>query len=113
MSEYIITDEQFKTATEAYLEHELSRPITEVFISGEKLPEIVRCRDCMKWHHIDTLDGVRYGECDEWKRADSYCVPATRENGFCAWATCKCGEDIETNGCEWVVCPSCGRMIRV
>ena len=74
--------------------------------------EIVRCRDCMKWHHIDTLDGVRYGECDEWKRADSYCVPATRENGFCAWATCKCGEDIETNGCEWVVCPSCGRVIR-
>lgn len=73
---------------------------------------IVRCRDCMKWHHIDTLDGVRYGECDEWKRADSYCVPATRENGFCAWATCKCGEDIETNGCEWVVCPSCGRVIR-
>ena len=50
-----------------------------------KLQEIVRCRDCMKWHHIDTLDGVRYGECDEWKRADSYCVPATRENGFCAW----------------------------
>lgn len=47
--------------------------------------EIVRCRDCMKWHHIDTLDGVRYGECDEWKRADSYCVPATRESGFCAW----------------------------
>ena len=51
----------------------------------EKQEEIVRCRDCMKWHHIDTLDGVRYGECDEWKRADSYCVPATRENGFCAW----------------------------
>ena len=78
----------------------------------ERLREpIVRCRDCVKWHHIDTLDGVRYGECDEWKRADSYCVPATRENGFCAWATCKCGEDIETNGCEWVVCPSCGRVI--
>ena len=75
--------------------------------------EIVRCRDCMKWHHIDTLDGVRYGECDEWKRADSYCVPATRENGFCAWATCKCGEDIEINGRESVTCPSCGRVIRV
>ena len=74
--------------------------------------EIVRCRDCMKWHHIDTLDGVRYGECDEWKRADSYCVPATRESGFCAWATCKCGEDIETNGRESVTCPSCGRVIR-
>ena len=80
------------------------------WLTGE---EIVRCRDCMKWHHIDTLDGVRYGECDEWKRADSYCVPATRENGFCAWATCKCGEDIETNGRESVTCPSCGRVIRV
>ena len=47
--------------------------------------EIVRCRDCTKWHHIDTEDGVRYGECDEWKRADSSCVPATNEDGFCAW----------------------------
>ena len=37
MSEYIITDKQLKTATEAYLEHELSRPITEVFISGDKV----------------------------------------------------------------------------
>lgn len=46
MTEYIITDKQLKTATEAYLEHELSRPITEVFVSGDKLPEIVRCRDC-------------------------------------------------------------------
>ena len=80
-------------------------------IYERELTEIVRCRDCMKWHHIDTLDGVRYGECDEWKRADSYCVPATRESGFCAWATCKCGEDIETNGRESVTCPSCGRVI--
>ena len=28
------------------------------------------------------------------------------------FTTCKCGEDIETNGCEWVVCPRCGRMVR-
>lgn len=55
---------------------------------GAKLNErIVRCRDCAKWHHIDTEDGIRYGECDEWKRADSYCVPATNEDGFCAWAS--------------------------
>ena len=51
--------------------------------------EIVRCRDCTKWHHIDTEDGIRYGECDEWKRADSYCVPATNEDGFCAWSARK------------------------
>ena len=56
---------------------------------SESIPigrEIVRCRDCAKWHHIDTEDGIRYGECGEWKRADSYCVPATNEDGFCAWA---------------------------
>ena len=51
--------------------------------------EIVRCRDCAKWHHIDTEDGIRYGECDEWRRADSYCVPATNEDGFCAWSARK------------------------
>ena len=51
--------------------------------------EIVRCRDCAKWHHIDTEDGIRYGECDEWKRADSYCVSATNEDGFCAWSARK------------------------
>ena len=50
MSEYIITDEQLRTAAEACSEHELSLPITEVFISGDKLPEIVRCRDCLSWH---------------------------------------------------------------
>ena len=59
--------------------------IEATFLHEQKHEEIVRCRDCVKWHHIDTLDGVRYGECDEWKRADSYCVPATRESGFCAW----------------------------
>lgn len=56
MSEYIITDKQLKTATEAYLEHELSRPITDVFISGDKLHKIVRCKDC-KHGHI-TIDGL-------------------------------------------------------
>lgn len=48
MSEYIITDEQLRTAAEAYSERELSLPITEVFISGDKLTEIVRCRDCVR-----------------------------------------------------------------
>ena len=51
--------------------------------------KVVRCSDCSKWHHIDTEDGIRYGECDEWKRADSYCVPATNEDGFCAWSARK------------------------
>lgn len=51
--------------------------------------KVVRCRDCVKWHHIDTEDGIRCGECDEWRRADSCCVPATREDGFCAWSARK------------------------
>ena len=57
---------------------------------------IVRCCDCSKWHHIDTEDG----ECDEWRRADSYCVPATNEDGFCAWA--KRDEGVRTNEKELI-----------
>lgn len=115
MSEYIITDKQFKTATEAYLEHELSLPITEVFISGDKLPEIVRCRDCRYYDQNDEPSEVypdRY-LCD-------LMANFLHPDGFCAWGekasnftTCKCGEDIETNGRESVTCPSCGRVIRV
>ena len=52
------------------------------WLTGEK---IVRCRDCAKWHAFDYEDGKRYGECDEWKRTDSCCTPATAEDGFCAW----------------------------
>lgn len=77
MSEYIITDKQLKTATEAYLEHELSRPITEVFISGDKLPKIVRCRDCKYG-----IDGGEY--CAE-DCADSWDWRCVEPNGFCAW----------------------------
>ena len=73
MSEYIITDKQLKTATEAYLEHELSRPITDVFVSGDKLPEIVRCRDC------------KFKD-EPWNCAAPYCV---EPDGFCAWGRTK------------------------
>lgn len=52
---------------------------------GALREKVVRCRDCAKWHYFDYKDGVRYGGCDEWKRADSYLVPATREDGFCYW----------------------------
>ena len=81
MSEYIITDKQLKTATEAYLEHELSRPITEVFISGDKLPEIVRCRDCVAYEPYHTYAGMKldYGECTQHRRQ-------TNDDRFCWWA---------------------------
>ncbi len=83
MSEYIV---DFGNAVKEYMAFFGERMAR--FVMGNPIrEEIVRCRDCAKWHHIDTEDGVRYGECDEWKRADSYCVPATNEDGFCAWAS--------------------------
>ena len=39
--------------------------------------EVVRCRECKKWHYFDN-DGERFGDCDEFKSV-------TRESGFCAW----------------------------
>lgn len=77
MSEYIITDKQLQTATEAYLEHELSRPITEVFVSGDKLPEIVRCRDCKHFKHGFACEENGCMYCGEPLR--------TEPDGFCAW----------------------------
>lgn len=85
MSEYIITDKQLKTATEAYLEHELSRPITEVFVSGNKLPEIVRCRDCARFIPQGTFrfnSGVANKDTCEVIRGF---VVQIDPNGFCAW----------------------------
>ena len=80
MSEYIITDKQLQTATEAYLEHELSRPITEVFISGDKLPEIVRCRDCLEYEPYHTYGGMKldFGMCMKHEQE-------TSDYRFCAW----------------------------
>ena len=65
MSEYIINSEQLQTATEAYLEHELSRPITEVFVSGDKLPEIVRCRDCVHYKPYRTHQHGMMNRCHD------------------------------------------------
>ena len=80
MTEYIITDKQLKTATEAYLEHELSRPITEVFISGDKLPEIVRCRDCINATGIPEQLVCKL-PCGDATASRAWCEP----DGFCAW----------------------------
>ncbi len=85
MREYIITDKQFKTATEAYLEHELSRPITDVFISGDKLPEIVRCRDCKHYYEAENYhpNGNYVMRC--CKYFDAY-NDEVEPDGFCAWS---------------------------
>lgn len=76
MSEYIITEKQLKTATEAYMEREIPLPITEVFVSGDKLPEIVRCRDC--YYFTDSPAWPDAHECD-------YINRAVEPDGFCAW----------------------------
>jgi len=77
MSEHVIETEMSHGALFIPYQSKLAEAVRE---------EITRCRDCAKWHHVDTEDGVRFGECDEWRRPDSCCVPATREDGFCCWA---------------------------
>ena len=77
MSEYIITEKQLKTATEAFSEREVPLPITNVFISGDKLPEIVRCRDC--YYLTDSPAWPGAYECDFINRG-------VESDGFCAWA---------------------------
>lgn len=67
MSEFIITSEQMELLAEA-VGHYTTRPITEVIIKDEKLPEIVRCEDC---NFFDTR------KCKSlWP---------FRLDGFCAW----------------------------
>lgn len=52
---------------------------------GTPLQEIVRCRDCTKWHMNDVNeDGSMRGSCDEWTHLDGF-THATRDDGFCAW----------------------------
>ena len=76
MNEYIINEKQLKTATEAYMEREIPLPITNVFISGDWLPEIVRCRDCYYFTDSPAWPGAH--ECD-------YINRAVETDGFCAW----------------------------
>ena len=81
MSEYIITEQQLKTATEAYSEREVPLPITNVFISGDKLPEVVRCRDCCYYTNSPAWPGAY--ECDYINRGvepDGYCVWGERRD---------------------------------
>ena len=65
MSEYIISNEQLG----------LIWDFATVCVEGEKLPRIVRCRDCK--HYTD--DEVEYRNyCNEW-------CGQVKPDGFCAW----------------------------
>ena len=76
MSEFIITGEQFERAVIA-IQGQLDRPIDEVFIAGDKLPELVRCRDCKNFvaDELGEVCGLFEFEIVDGSMAD----------GFCAW----------------------------
>ena len=88
MTEYIITSEQLEIAIEA-IANELDKPINEVYIRGEKLPEIVRCRDCEHFHPMEgtalscRLPHPQYGHLVQWQFAepDGYCWRGERKEG--------------------------------
>ena len=88
MNEYIVTEKQLKTAIEACLKREIPLPFTDVYVSGDKLPEIVRCRDCKHMHTVkDGCWGIDVDEC--WLHADpesgALGKERTEPDGFCAW----------------------------
>ena len=86
----------------------LGREVASVEVDGVEYANVVRCRDCESYQ-----PGMyKHFTCEylhKWAKPD----------GFCAWgekaeelfATCKCGEDIECEGSDTAVCPSCGRVV--
>lgn len=69
MSEYIITDKQLG----------LIQDFATVCVEGEKLPRIVRCRDCKFNETVPEDSGDWCGYWTDRIYAD------TRGSGFCAW----------------------------
>lgn len=70
MSEYIITDKQLG----------LIQDFATVCVEGEKLPRIVRCRDCKHYMDYEHEYEPNLGYCREHDREE------VRDSGFCAWA---------------------------
>lgn len=77
MSEYIITDKQLG----------LIQDFATVCVEGEKLPVIVRCKDCKHMHTVHHWLGMDVDEC--WLHADresgALGKEPTEPRGFCAW----------------------------
>ena len=95
-------------------------------ITLEERGEIVRCRDCKHYREVRMADGTTSHRCSgvmafvdnptdgfcAWgERADRETVevwkPASPEDVTNHFLTCKCGEELETEG----KCPSCGRWV--
>jgi hypothetical protein len=76
--------------------------------------KVVRCRDCVHYKPYRTYQHGMMNRCHDehghtHKRDETdFCSRGEKASNF---TTCKCGEDIETNGRESVTCPSCGRVI--
>ena len=76
--------------------------------------EVVRCRDC-KYCEVQTVcySSNPYFVClADWCEGADHDNPIVESDGFCAWGerrwlTCKCGEELESEG----KCPSCGRWV--
>ena len=90
MTEFIINSDQLERIIEA-VEHDTGREVNRVIIDGERIPVIVRCRDCK---HYNVVDEIFDGEDDitvygcwllEWKRElPEFCEP-NDPDGYCAW----------------------------
>ena len=88
MAEFIINGEQFEKAMAA-IDYELrqwsiDRPVNEVFVSGDELPVLVRCRDCKSWAGPCCDDDDR-GTCDGWSLASGTVLMVTNADDFCSY----------------------------
>ena len=77
MSEYIISTAQLMIAAKSN-NVVIPDKITGVEIRGDKLQEIVRCRDCK---HSESVEGMHGGESIACGFDDATVEP----DGFCAW----------------------------
>ena len=76
MSEFIINSEQLERMIEA-IEHDTSREVNRVIIEGERVPEIVRCRDCRFYDE-------RHRECSMLRCEECwYLLHDVEPNGYC------------------------------
>ena len=71
MREYIISDKQLG----------LIEDFANVCVEGEKLPNIVRCRDCVYICHREYRNRLEYHTCNYF---DSEYAEVELD-GFCAW----------------------------
>lgn len=84
MTEFIISSEQLERLIEG-IEHNTGRRINKVVCDGTELPEIVRCRDCVRFvpqgMYLYNSGVVNKGTCSVVRGF----VVQISPDGFCAW----------------------------